>query len=130
MTIGDALARAFASDDAVAIIGTSALSDSLVERVRGASRAFALVVLDHDVPALDRAMMLAAIAPLAIELGPERRIGALDVRQDASWDDILSAARFLAGAGSTTGQTLTVTALRQAGPPPRSQGPSDSSTNR
>jgi hypothetical protein len=115
MTSADLLADAFARDEGVAIVQMTDGPASAIDRVRGGTEAFTLVVVDGAASSVDRAMMLAAIGPLAVELGPDRRIGALDIG---------------IGAGSTTGQILAVTANGQAGGLPLSQGPSDSSTKR
>ncbi len=130
MTFVGVLADAFAPDEGVAIVHMTDGPASAIDRVRRAGEAFTLVVVDGAAPSVDRAMMLAAIGPLAVELGPDRRIGALDIGIDGAPADIVSAARFLAGAGSTTGQILALTANGQAGALPRSQGPSESSTKR
>ena len=55
-------------------------------------------------------MILAAIGPLAIELGPDRRIGALDIAIEAGETDIVAVAKFLVAAKSTTGQVIAVAA--------------------
>lgn len=130
MTLADLLAEAFAHDEGEAIVHMTNGPAAAIDRVRGGTEAFTLVVVDAAASSVDRAMMLAAIGPLAVELGPERRIGALDVGIDGAPADSVSAARFLAGAGSTTGQILALTANGQAGGLPRSQGPSESSTKR
>ena len=130
MTPADLLADAFARDEGVAIVQMTDGPASAIDRVRGGTEAFTLVVVDGAASSVDRAMMLAAIGPLAVELGPDRRIGALDIGIDGAPPDSVSAARFLIGAGSTTGQILAVTANGQAGGLPLSQGPSDSSTKR
>ncbi|QQV76287.1 hypothetical protein H5J25_12375 [Sphingomonas aliaeris] len=130
MTLADLMAEAFARDEGVAIVYMTDGPASAIDRVREGTKAFTLVVVDSTSASVDRAMMLAAIGALAIELGPERRIGALDVGIDGAPADSVSAARFLAGAGSTTGQILALTANGQAGGLPRSQEPSESSTKR
>lgn len=56
----------------------------------------------------ERAMLLAAIAPLAIEFAPARRLSAVDAAETAVAADVVAAAIFLASAKSTTGQVLRV----------------------
>ncbi|WP_404368210.1 Rossmann fold domain-containing protein [Sphingomonas sp. MMS24-J45] len=72
--------------------------------------AVALLVIASDVPDLDRAMVLAAIGPLAAARAPAQRIAAIDVAPGADEADVVAAARFLAGAESSTGQALRITA--------------------
>lgn len=81
-----------------------------VAAVRAAPRESGMVVLviDGTVAALDRAMLTAAVAPLAVELAPQTRLGALDVGPDADGDAVVAAAEYLAGAHSTTGQVLEI----------------------
>lgn len=76
--------------------------------VRTDERDSVLLLISRDVPALDRAMLRAAIGPLAIELSPVTRLNAVDVAEDAADDDVIAAARFLAAAESTTGQLLEI----------------------
>jgi hypothetical protein len=65
-------------------------------------------LIADDAPALDRAMLRAAIGPLAIELAAAQRLNAVDIGSDAAEDAVIAAARFLAGAGSITGQLVEV----------------------
>jgi len=65
-----------------------------------------LLLIGSDVPVLDRALLRAAIGPLAVELAPAKRINAVDITRDAAEGDVIAAARFLATAGSTTGQLI------------------------
>ena len=82
----------------------------IVSRLRSSEAKTALLLIDSSVPALDRAMLSAAIGPLAIERAPLARIGAIDIVNGAAMADIVAAANYLASARSTTGQILTVTA--------------------
>ena len=82
----------------------------VVDRLRAAEGEIVLLLIDSSVSPLDRAMLIAAIGPLAVELAPRVRIGAIDVAAGAAPEDAAVAARFLAGARSTTGQVLTVAA--------------------
>lgn len=81
-----------------------------VAAVRAAPResGIVLLVIDAAVAALDRAMLLAAVAPLAVELAPQTRIAALDLGEDVACDAVLAAADFLVSAHSTTGQVLEI----------------------
>ena len=82
----------------------------IVGRLRSSEAEAALLLIDSSVPALDRALLSAAIGPLAIERAPLARIGAIDIVNGAAMADIVAAANYLASARSTTGQILTVTA--------------------
>ncbi|WEK01756.1 MAG: hypothetical protein P0Y59_08805 [Candidatus Sphingomonas phytovorans] len=79
-----------------------------VQRLRAAEADIVLLLLDSSVPAIERAMLIAAIGPLAVELASYTRIGAIDVVAGAEEGDVAAAARFLAAARSTTGQILRV----------------------
>ncbi|MGY4398890.1 hypothetical protein ACVWZA_004100 [Sphingomonas sp. UYAg733] len=83
----------------------------MIEQLRVAKTEMTLILVGPDLTGIDRAMLVAAIAPLAIELAPARRIGALDVADGAAAADVAAAARFLIEAGSTTGQTLRIEAV-------------------
>ena len=81
-----------------------------VAAVREAPRESGMVmlVIDAAVAALDRAMLRAAVGPLAMELAPRTRLAALDLGVDADPVAVLAAAGFLVTAQSTTGQTLEI----------------------
>jgi hypothetical protein len=94
---------------ALVFAGPDAAVEESVRRLREArGAAIVLLLIDPLVPALARAMLLAAIGPLAVELAPGIRIGALDLAAGAAPADIAAAAHFLARARSTTGQILRV----------------------
>jgi len=76
--------------------------------VRADERDSVLLFIAGDVPALDRALLRAAVGPLAIELAPATRLNALDVAPGAADDAGIAAARFLTAAESTTGQLLEI----------------------
>lgn len=67
-----------------------------------------LLVIESGVSALDRAMLVAAVGPLAQALAPVTRLAALDLADNAEPSDVVAAAEFLAAAGSTTGQVLRI----------------------
>lgn len=67
-----------------------------------------VLVVPPSNAAPERAMLLAAIAMLAIEIAPSRRLSAVDVAETALVADVVAAAIFLASATSTTGQVLRV----------------------
>ena len=90
-----------------AVIGAAAPIAATVAAIAAADESFVLVIAGPDLPAVERAMLLAAIGPLAVARAP-RRVCALDVATGASATDGVAAARFLADAGSTTGQVLAV----------------------
>lgn len=80
-----------------------------VAAVRAAPRGgLVLLVIAGTVPKLDRAMLLAALGPLAEELAPTTRLAALEVGEGADPAAVVAAGVFLAGATSTTGQVLRV----------------------
>lgn len=87
--------------------GVSGTIDRL-RRTRGGG--FVLLLVDSRIAALDRAMLLAAIGPLAAELAPRVRIGAVVAGPAAAAADVAAAAAFLARARSTTGQVLEIMA--------------------
>ncbi len=103
----DAIAAALAGRAAI-VLAESA--DSVVA-VRNAPResGMVLLVIAPTVPKLDRAMLIAALGPLAEELAPATRLAALDISEDALLEDLIAAADYLATAISTTGQLLRVT---------------------
>lgn len=76
--------------------------------IRGATADLVLLTIGPDMPALERAMLIAALGPLAIELAPARRLCALDIASSADLADVAAAAAFLARADSTTGQVLAI----------------------
>ena len=104
---------AAALGDAVALVIADAgrAPDVIIAELRAVptdERDSVLLLILDDVPALDRAMLRAAIGPLAIELAPAKRLNAVDVAGDAAGEDVIAAARFLAAAESTTGQLLEI----------------------
>jgi len=80
----------------------------IVEKMRAAGGEIILLLIDSGVAPLDRAMLIAAIGPLAIDHAPATRIGAIDIVQGAAQKDVEAVARFLVAARSTTGQVLVV----------------------
>ncbi len=104
---------AAALGDAVALVIADAgrTTGAVVAELRAVyadERDSVLLFIAADLPALDRAMLRAAIGPLAIELAPTVRLNALDIATGAADEDVVAAARFLAGAASTTGQLLEI----------------------
>ncbi|MGY2735248.1 Rossmann fold domain-containing protein [Sphingomonas sp. UYP23] len=99
---------------AAALAGRAAVifGDDLgaVAAVRSAPRdsGMVLLVIDGRVAALDRAMLRAAVAPLAVELAPATRLAALDVGANATRTAVAAAADYLVSARSTTGQVLEI----------------------
>jgi hypothetical protein len=80
----------------------------IIEALRATDGEVVLLAIDPMVAAVDRAMLIGAVGPLAVELAPVVRIGALDVTDGAVVADIAAAAQFLATARSTTGQILKI----------------------
>jgi len=87
--------------------GVPTAIDGLRAIVRGAADAMVLIV-PAALPALDRAMLLASITPLALEFAPDRRVCAIDVAQGADPAAVAEAALFLAAARCTAGQLLRI----------------------
>lgn len=83
-------------------------TEAMVARARGVAATCVLLVIEPTVPRLQRAMLAAAIGPLAIEMAPESRVGAIDILPGADPADVAAAAMFLATAESTTGQVIAV----------------------
>lgn len=81
----------------------------IVRRLRASRAGIALLLIDSSVLAIDRAMLSAAIGPLAIDRAPQARIGAIEIGDGAAMADVVAAATYLVSARSTTGQILTVT---------------------
>ena len=86
----------------------------IVRRLRVSGAGITLLLIDSSVPAIDRAMLCAAIGPLAIERAPRARIGAIEIGNGAAAEDVVAAASYLGSARSTTGQILTITATGTA----------------
>ncbi|MFA5965379.1 MAG: Rossmann fold domain-containing protein [Sphingomonas sp.] len=104
---------ATALGDAAAVVAVTAdgTGESALHGVRAAvsaGRESVLVIIEQDVAAIHRAMLRAAIGPLAIESAPASRINALDIAAGAAADAVIAAAIFLAHAHSTTGQVIEV----------------------
>jgi hypothetical protein len=104
---------AAALGDAVALVTAAAgrATETVLAELRATStgeRDSVLLFIAGDVPALDRALLRAAVGPLAIELAPAKRLNAVDVAAGAALDDAIAAARFIAAAGSTTGQVIEI----------------------
>lgn len=93
---------------AILIAAESGRAGEAVQRLRSAEAGIVLLLLDSSLPAIDRAMLIAAIGPLAVELASRTRIGAIDIMAGAADEDVVAAARFLAAARSTTGQILRI----------------------
>jgi hypothetical protein len=94
------------ADSACTTLCSDAPVADLLAAIRAATSECVLLIFLPEASALDRAMLLAAIGPLAVERAPAHRICALDIKAGASEADIVAAARFLAHAASTTGQVL------------------------
>lgn len=103
---------ALAATDGLEIVTAESGSDvaDIIRQLQASDTGIALLLIDSSTPAMDRAMLCAAIGPLAIERAPRTRIGAIEIGEGAATADVVAAAGFLASARSTTGQILTVTA--------------------
>lgn len=69
----------------------------------------AAVVIPAALPPIERALLIAAIAPLAVERAPHR-LNALDCGQGVAPAAIEAALTYLASADCTTGQLLALVA--------------------
>lgn len=104
-----ALAAALEGKATLVVANNAAAIATLRQAVAHDVSGMVLLVLPANVAVLDRAMLIAAIGPLALEAAPAVRIGALDLAEGAAADDVVAAAQFLAAARSTTGQVLRLT---------------------
>lgn len=104
---------AAALGDAIALVTAAGghATEKVIAELRATStdeRDSVLLFIAGDVPALDRALLRAAVGPLAIELAPAKRLNAVDVAAGAALEDVIAAARFVAAAESTTGQVIEI----------------------
>jgi hypothetical protein len=76
--------------------------------VRGGDAESLVVLVSPALDSLAMALARAAIAPLAIEIAPARRLNAVFPADGAKPDDIEAACAFLERAPSTTGQLLDI----------------------
>lgn len=109
--VASALRAATADDDRHLFLVSPADAAQLIDQASSAARrgAYAVVVIvDDQVSTLARALMLAAIAPLALEMAPDTRIAAIQAMANAPLADIVATALFLARAEAVTGQTISV----------------------
>lgn len=94
----------------VIALAAGATFGALVAAVRAEAAETIIVDVAPDIAALERHLILAAIAPLAIELAPATRLCAIDVGVGAEAADVAAVRDWLAGADCTTGQVVQVTA--------------------
>ncbi|WP_010215803.1 Rossmann fold domain-containing protein [Sphingomonas sp. PAMC 26621] len=103
-----AVAEALGATATLVVADAQSTPATVIDTVRAAGGGEAVVILLLPaVSAMERAMLLAALGPLAGELAP-RRVCAIDVAEAAPTEHVVTAARFLAGARSTTGQVLRI----------------------
>lgn len=108
--VAAALAAAGMSGE-VLIVAAGMSAGGIVDRLRAAaadSPAALVVVVRADVGEPDRAMLIAAIGPLAVAFAPATRLSLVDVGAGAAADATGAAACFLATAVSTTGQIVRI----------------------
>lgn len=79
---------------------------AMAAAVRAAGDDAVIVVIDADVSALDRATMLAAVAPLALEIAPTRRLFAIELTEAHNGQDLAALIEFLSAAEAMTGQSV------------------------
>lgn len=77
-------------------------------RAAGAEDDMVTLLIEPQVAAIDRAMLIAAVGALATHLAPKGRIAAIDIAPGAAAGDVAAAVAFLESALSTTGQVLRV----------------------
>ncbi|MBA4047045.1 MAG: hypothetical protein C0476_00730 [Sphingomonas sp.] len=100
----------------VITLDAGATVGALVDAVRDRGAAAVIVVeVAPDIAALDRHLILAAIAPLAIECAPGTRLCAIAVGEGADPADVAALRAYLASADCTTGQVVAVTRVADAG---------------
>jgi hypothetical protein len=100
------LDAALAGDATVVAAGGGQSVAEVLAALRASSSTDAvLLLIGPDVPAIDRAMLLAALGPLATDLAPQR-LGAIDLVAECPSDRIVATAKYLVSARSTTGQAL------------------------
>lgn len=108
MLLSEAVIAALSATIALVVANAETALVDVLARLRAASLdETVLVLIEPDFAAIDRAMLIAALGPLAVELAP-KRIAAIAAADGAPIDDVVAAARYLAAARSTTGQTLVV----------------------
>jgi len=93
----------------VIALGAGATVGALVAAVQEGAAEVIVVEVAPEIAALERHLILAAIAPLAIELAPATRLCAIDVGAGAAAEDVAAVRDWLAGADCTTGQVVAVT---------------------
>lgn len=93
---------------AVAVLRAVLPVAQTVAAVRGATAEIVVLIVGDDLPAVERVMLIAALAPLAIERAPAGRLCAIDLASAADPADVDAAIAFLTDASSTTGQVLAV----------------------
>lgn len=112
MTGSDAAAIGELRGCTVIVAAAGDVVADVIDRLSGhgsdASSEAVLLIIGRTVLPTDRAMLIAAVGPLAVALAPTRRLVAIDVADDADPDAVVAAARYLAAASSTTGQVLRV----------------------
>lgn len=96
---------------------------TVLARVRAAREEAVVVVIPPEVTPVERALLCAAIAPLASELAPSQRVLGIDLSEPISTEDVHALADFFRGATAITGQVV------QFARAERTHGPSESSTS-
>ncbi|MEO5866442.1 MAG: Rossmann fold domain-containing protein [Sphingomonas sp.] len=87
------------------------IAAAIVASIRSAAIAApesVVVLVEAGMPQPDRAMLIAAIAPLAIELAPITRLALIDIQIGAAPQNVAAVEEFLHAARSTTGQIVVV----------------------
>lgn len=79
---------------------------ALCEAIEGCNGEVIVIEVASDIAAFDRHLILAAIAPLTIELAPARRLCAIDVGEGADPAALTALSEFLLRAEATTGQLV------------------------
>lgn len=94
----------------VIALAAGATVGTLVAAVHEGAAEAIIVEVAPGIAALERHLILAAMAPLAIELAPATRLCAIDVGAGAAAADVAAVRDYLAGADGTTGQVVQVSA--------------------
>lgn len=97
-------------------LGRGATVASLHDAIAASDNDAIVVAVESDVAKLERHLILAAIAPLAIGLAPSRRLCAIDMDAGADPAALAALAAFLHHAEATTGQVVKLAGADQTTP--------------
>lgn len=90
------------------LIGAGDDAAAFARAVRDAAGPAVIVAVAADVPPVERAAMLAMVAPLALELAPARRLAAIAIGPGADTAAIEQCVHYLRDAPAVTGQIVAI----------------------